>query len=281
MHELASRRQFLTVCATGATITVAGCTGESATDEDGVDDAQGTGDDTDDSGESTGSSDESDTATGDDSSSTGASDDGDDSTDATDDVVDVTDDDSDSTDGTDDDPVDEPDDPLEEYDPVDGGPSIGSLLTWDTSYTLEFEMRRINPTQFAGPGEQVAYDGDFHHTIETEDGAVEFYGFGDVGYYVYDGYCSRGELDDVEPHVLDPNRRPDAIFPEIEPAAQTTIDGESVYVYEIPASPANTFWYLEMDTGYPVRFDSQRITAEFDSWNQTSPISPPDMDCEE
>ncbi|MFP9060191.1 hypothetical protein ACLI4R_06630 [Natrialbaceae archaeon A-chndr2] len=281
MHELASRRRFLTVCATGGTIAVAGCTDESATDENGVGDTQVSGTIDGGSGGESGS-DEPATESGDDeSSSTESSDDGGDSTDATDDGADVTDDEADSPNGTDDDSVDETDDPLEEYDRVDGGPSIGSLLTWDTSYTLEFEMRRINPGQFAGPGEQVAYEGDFHHTIETESGDVEFYGFGDVGYYVHDGHCSRGDVDDIEPHALDPDRRPDAIFPETEPAAETTIDGESVYVYEMPASPANTFWYLEKDTGYPVRFDSERITAEFDSWNQTSPISPPDMECED
>ena len=41
--------------------------------------------------------------------------------------------------------------------------------------------------------------------------------------------------------------------------------------------------YLDTESGYPRRFDhgDGNGSIEFQSWGETDPISPPDMDCQE
>ncbi|TYT61080.1 hypothetical protein [Natrialba swarupiae] len=167
-----------------------------------------------------------------------------------------------------------------EYESIDGGPPIGELVEWADSYVIDIEMRRASAGDFEGTGRQVVHQGEFHYELSMDDGKLEIYQFDSTEYYVFGGHCREREPTEPDLHVLEPERRPGEVFPETEPIARTTIDGSDVYVYEMPASPENEYWYLSTSTGYPVRFRSQRVTAEFRSWDETESISPPEMECE-
>ncbi|WP_254864638.1 hypothetical protein [Halovivax gelatinilyticus] len=153
---------------------------------------------------------------------------------------------------------------------------LASALEWERSYVVEIEF------DGTGPGEltQTVHEGDTHVRLEFDHGqVVETYDVDGVTYEVLDGQCVvRSEADAVEeaPDVREPSGHPDA-----SPSETTTIDGETVYVFEIELDDAAARWYLSAETGYPVKLEASTFTATFHSWGETSAIDPPEMACQE
>ncbi|MEY7848655.1 hypothetical protein AB7C87_05570 [Natrarchaeobius sp. A-rgal3] len=262
MHVSTGRRRLLASCGAGVVFALAGCIETTIDDSSSAADdssADGSGDDAGD-GRTTESDGNDPEASSDDAGTESGAGGENGQSEAEDDAL--------SADGL-------------EYESIDGGPPIEEFVEWGDSYAIDIEMRRASAGDFEGTGSQVVNQGEFHYELSMDDGLLEIYQLDSTEYYVFGGHCREREPADPDLHVLDPERRPGEVFPETEPIARTTIDGSDVYVYEMPATPENEYWYLETSTGYPVRFRSQRVTADFHSWDETGPISPPEMECED
>lgn len=148
-------------------------------------------------------------------------------------------------------------------------------INWDASHAVDLdyldgEAEELTITQYQGNQHIVMSIGGMRGEVYRIDGTT---------YEILDGRCfirSAPELDGQIPEIDDPS--PSA--PDIESSERTTIDGESVYVFEMP-SEEGALWYISTETGYPVRFETPVYVARFHSWGETDPISPPEMSCQE
>ena len=249
------RRHLLKVLGTGMAAAVAGCIDGGEGDTDGDDGLFGDDGD-DDQGDPGGDS-------GDGDDDAGGDDDGD--GDAGDD------DDS----GLDEDV--HPSDVLDESD-LDG-------------FVAEIDLGQIDATQ-------TVYGRNAHLELDAGGVTTEHFEIDGDEYEVAPDGCqvrrdAASDLDLLFAVWLDPFRGFDpGDFSVID---RTTFDGEEVYVVEDP----NETWkmYVSAETGYRVKEDMGEMDPEadnptgglggeddsidFHSWNETSPIEPPDMDCEE
>ena len=151
---------------------------------------------------------------------------------------------------------------------------MSEVIEWDPSYAVDI----LFAGEQSGEVRLTVHEGDRHIVVDLGIEA-EVYDVDGVRYEVMSGRCfirENPEAEEQVPEVDGPRGDP----PEIEATETTTIDGESVYVFEMP-DEAEAIWYVSTSTGYPVRFETQSFTANFHSWGDTEPISPPDMDCQE
>lgn len=131
------------------------------------------------------------------------------------------------------------------------------------------------------PGQQVAHGSDFHITMDVGDVELEMYQVGNEAYEVNPDGCFVRSVNDSEIRELGIGFVPIEPFGAMDPAevpvvGTTTIDGESVYVAELDFSTT----YISAETGYRVREEGHVLTADFHSWGETDPISPPNVECQ-
>lgn len=151
---------------------------------------------------------------------------------------------------------------------------MSEVVEWDPSYAVDITFTG----EQSGEVRLTVHEGDTHIVMDLGIEAEAYEVDGDK-YEVMGGQCfirENPEAEEQVPEVDGPRGDP----PEIEVTETTTIEGESVYVFEMP-DEAEAIWYVSTSTGYPVRFQTQAFTADFHSWGDTEPISPPDMDCQE
>jgi len=162
-------------------------------------------------------------------------------------------------------------------------PRLGQAFTAADSYAVEARIesddRTIEMTgRFSG--------GNTYWMIEQDGPDVELYLVDDESYIVTEGQCVVGTIDDVDEDDIDPETvesGPEAT-PDVEATGRDTIDGETVYVYEVSAAEAEEFeetvtYYVLADSGYLRRVETASATWDFHSWNDVDPVERPDMDC--
>lgn len=166
----------------------------------------------------------------------------------------------------------------------------GELYSFEPNYAVEVEYSDPETGQ-SGTGTAKYHDGDYYMQIEPDgvDDTFEKYGIDDDTYLVINGadcYLNPGSgmepdanvesASDAETH----GRKPDE---DLTPAGTTEIDGEPVNVYEVSGDDIDGTLTLSVSvsTGYVRRVEGAWGTADFHSWGEIDPISPPDMDCQE
>lgn len=160
----------------------------------------------------------------------------------------------------------------------DQGAGSATTLNWNPSFVVEMELDSEGAPEIT----QTVHDGDTHVHAELATGEVlESYRIENETYSVIDGMCLLEEEPAAEDEAPDVEE-PDSLGVELTDLETTTIDGESVYIFEPDGDEdGDVTWYVSTETGYPVRFVAPNHTADFHSWGETEPISPPDMTCVE
>jgi hypothetical protein len=159
-----------------------------------------------------------------------------------------------------------------------GSNAFGETLKSESSYAFEGTADTGTST---GPIEGRIADGDFYLRIDPEDQeASEFYSVDGTQYVVSGGQCFiTGQDEDTAPARVKEDREENA---DVTPSGRETIDGQEVFVYEIPTGAGGTAtYYVSTDTGYPVRFESDDSELNFHSWGDVEAVEKPDMDCQE
>ncbi len=152
---------------------------------------------------------------------------------------------------------------------------LSDVTNWEPSYAVDIEYLEGEAEELT----QTVHEGDSHIVVDIGGMRAEAFRVDGESYEVVEGQCfirPNPEAEDQVPEVDDPST--DA--PDIESSETTTVDGESVYVFEMPSEEEAT-WYVSTETGYPVRFEAPVYIATFHSWGETDPISAPDMNCQE
>lgn len=151
---------------------------------------------------------------------------------------------------------------------------MDDVFSWTDSYVMDVEFTGDQ----AGGLTQTVHEGDSHITMDVGVEA-EAYEVDDVNYEVAAGQCiirSEPEASQQAPNVDNMQTG----VPAVEATEITTHEGTTVYVFELP-EPDNDIWYLDTETGYPTQLETTSFVARFHSWDETEPISPPDMNCQE
>jgi hypothetical protein len=159
-----------------------------------------------------------------------------------------------------------------------GSNAFGETIQSASSYAIEGTTSSGATT---GPIEGRIHEGDFYMLIEpTDDPASEFYSVDGTQYVVSGGQCFiTGQREDAAPARIDDDRE---AYADLSPSGRDTIDGQDVFVYDLPAEDGGSpTYYVSTETGYPVRFESNDSTFSFHSWGDVDPITAPDMECQE
>ncbi|MFP8958482.1 hypothetical protein ACLI4Y_17350 [Natrialbaceae archaeon A-CW3] len=240
--ETIPRRRYLTVLATGAIASLAGCTGGSD-DADGGDGSFLPDGDDEDPGDSNGQ---------------GAGDNGADEVGSGGDF---------SGDGF------TPGVDESELEELSEEVYFGDVIDYESSFVADLTLVA---TEMPGPAEgyQRVHGDDFHVYIEeTEE--IEMYGVDGDLYTIVMGHCSLESRDPEQGQYVPVDQSPGDEYVSLAAVGTTTVNGEEVYVFEHHA----TVEYLSTTTGYPVRSEWATGRADFHSWGDVDPISPPDMPC--
>lgn len=244
-----TRRGWLMLCGTGLSVGLAGCSSDQTDDGSSSDEPSDRSDD--ESTDGNGENGEGDTGDGD------SNGDADDETSDTGDGTDDTGDDTTNGDGE------------------TGAVLLSEILNWERSYVAEISFSGAQ----SGTMTQTVHGNDMHIVADFDGIQGESYSVDGKKYEIVGGQClirSDSEIEEQAPAVDDPS----GTAPDIEATETTTIDGEPVYLFEMP-SQEDARWYVSENTGYPVRFETEAFRVEFRSWGETEPISAPEMNCRE
>ena len=162
---------------------------------------------------------------------------------------------------------------------ADGSDEDGTGPSDDTghasSYVLEIDLHEAGAPEIS----QTYHEGDRYTRTEFGNGEViESYYVNGTSYGVVGGNCiitNDPAAENSVPDIEDPQ----GIQDRLERTETTTLDGDSVEVYEIPDEDAR--WYVSTETGYPVKLETEAATVTFHSWGETDPIEAPDGECTE
>jgi hypothetical protein len=124
---------------------------------------------------------------------------------------------------------------------------------------------------------------DSYWRFERADGRVtELYSVEGTDYVVSDDRCVEGVDRSVLPSGLtaekfQADRRANA---DVTPTGRETVDGETVWRYEIESGSETVTYDVATDTGYPRRVVAPTGVFTYHSWGGVDPIEPPDGPCE-
>ena len=260
------RRRVLYLAGVVGAGALAGCTdsGDGGDDDDGDEGStDGTGSSGGDDG-GTGSDAGDDDSSGDENSGGDGDDDG--SGDDTDGEENGDDGSGDDTDGEEngDDGIDSSED----------GPRLRDVFAFEQSYVMEFDSTDGTGTWTFHEGDSY-FEGTFGgerseiYRIRTDSGVDT--------YTVSGGQCFKTSVDFEQDDIFDPEE-PEADSEEYYASGTETVDGQEAYVFDVEGGT----YYVSVDTGYPLRFESQEgDVVTFHSWGETDPISPPEGECTE
>lgn len=131
------------------------------------------------------------------------------------------------------------------------------------------------------------YQDDHYHDIRLQGQSVEEYVVDGTEYVVTQGLCvtdpgaGNDPTSDLELVGTDPATHESAVAgnAEVTPVETTTLDGASVYVYEVTLDGVDTRYFVDVETGFLRRFEMQApegdIVVEYHSWGEVNPIDPP------
>jgi hypothetical protein len=131
------------------------------------------------------------------------------------------------------------------------------------------------------------FDGaDLYWRFETDQGVVETHRVGGDFYVVSDGQCFRNPgqefgVEGIEPQEFESSSEE---LPDAEPSGTTTIDGETMLVYEFESGAVDgvqgaATYYVSAETGYVRRVETGSGVLNFHSWGAVDPVTAPDMNC--
>ncbi len=134
------------------------------------------------------------------------------------------------------------------------------------------------------------YEDDIYYHVETQEQTVEVYEIDDETYVVFvdEDMCVKNPGEEMKPDSGgEGEANPDEYeadvndYPEITPKGTTTIDGETVYIFEITDEDTEmtVTYYVSVETGYIRRVETQDGVVDLHSWDDVDPVQPPDMDC--
>lgn len=148
-------------------------------------------------------------------------------------------------------------------------------INYDESYVMEIDLHEAGTPEIS----QTHHEEDYYTRTEFGNGEViESYYVDGESYAIVEGNCILTDDPAAENSIPD-IENPQGVHEQLEPTETTTIDGDSVEVYEHPEEDAR--WYVSTETGYPVRFEMPVATVTFHSWGDTEPIDAPDGACVE
>lgn len=160
-------------------------------------------------------------------------------------------------------------------------PRVGDLIRWEDSFVAEIS----GGSGMEGTAQTVRFSGsDVHYTANAEP-PIEVYKIDEETYVVTGERCLVG-TDQAPPNPA----RDGAVFTDEEsltneqadltPAGTGTIDGEEVYVYELPGGPDPSAIHVSAERGYLRRAEFGEVTVDYHTWGDVGPIEPPDMNCQ-
>ncbi len=181
----------------------------------------------------------------------------------------------------DDDDEDEPTDATVGSDGDDGhddtendadDPVLGDVLTLADSYVIDVEFAESDDRTVT----QTVHEDDWKIIAEVSGVKAEAYYVDGEHYELLDGECFS------RPESIAESQLPDLMkLREDQPAGTvvetTSLWGEDADVYEV--DDGDLRWYVNADSGRPMKAHSSGYTAEFHSWDDVEPISAPDKDC--
>lgn len=173
----------------------------------------------------------------------------------------------------------------------DGGNDAGAE---DVSLGDSFEMNEAFAFETERTGDQGGTlsgrfrDGNVYVEIQTEQGTSEFYNIDGDQYFVMNGgRCIRNPGENMSPDDggVNPEEYENDVqeYSDLSPTETTTIDGEEVYVFEIPGASdeGSLTYYVGVDSGNLRRVNSSGTVTNFHSWGDVEPVEAPDMECQD
>lgn len=154
-------------------------------------------------------------------------------------------------------------------------PTLGEVSAVETNHRFSMEI-----SNFMDQGGQATTEGrftgsDFALTVTSQGQSYQVYQVDGTAYFVAGGQClsgmgSGGANFDAE-EWSSQHDYPSHLgaLAELRPTGTTTIDGETMYVYEGDPGVARmgtVTYYVSAETGYVRRVESERVTAEFWDW---------------
>lgn len=169
-----------------------------------------------------------------------------------------------------------------------GGPTLGELeVAFENSFRFRVDYSDFDeqPSNMVVEGEWNA--GDVHSEMTYEGQTVEMYTVDGTTYVIAQGECL--SLDQLGGQIPDPetdewagtdDRQADIEnWSDLAPAGQTTIDGESVWIYAVDAGERGTeypvTYYLSTETGRLRRVEVQGVVVDYWDWGTVGPIDAP------
>ena len=128
---------------------------------------------------------------------------------------------------------------------------------------------------------------DLHLTMTAQGQTMELYYVGDTTYLKASGHCGPlssmgGETPELNPREwaeTESKEQQIEQWSDLEPSGRTTLDGESVWVYEFTGTSEGTqydfTYYISANTGRVRRVEVQGIVIEYWDWGKVGPISAP------
>lgn len=159
-----------------------------------------------------------------------------------------------------------------ELEEVSGDVYFADVIDYESSFVADLWLTSPDPAT----GFQKVHGEDFYVYIDGSE-EIEMYGVDGDLYTVVMGYCDLERRDPEEAQYVPVDQSRDDEYAPLPAAGTTTIHGEQVYVFEHHI----TTEYLSTTTGYPVRSEWPTGRADYHSWGEVEPISPPDRPCEE
>ena len=163
------------------------------------------------------------------------------------------------------------------------GPALGENFTWESSFVAEMT---VETPEMGEASTTVRFNsGDFHQTVESNQGTFDIYRVDGDLYMVQQGEtCIKnpGQMPATESGV-DPGNQDSVAenYPDLTPEGRETIDGEEMYVYEAQSDGQTMTWYVSVESGYLRRVEFDQGTVDYHSWGEVGPIEKPDMECQE
>ena len=168
------------------------------------------------------------------------------------------------------------------------GPTLGEVVVgFESNYRFRVDYSDFEEQATNMIVEGTWNGGDMHMEMTYEGQTMEMYHVGGTTYMVAQGECISldqmgGQIPDMntdewastedqQTHVED--------WSDLSPSGQTTIDGESVWIFSVEAGErGNEYpltYYVSADSGYLRRVEVQGLVIDYWDWGNVGPIDAP------
>jgi hypothetical protein len=162
----------------------------------------------------------------------------------------------------------------------DDGDAFGDVLQFESAFVMEGYIEQED-----GPRNEITVrvnGNDTHWRLESDGKSSEIYSVDGDNYIVSGEECllNRGAGPD-QGFTAQQFEEDRSAEDDVTPTGQETIDGTDVLVYEIASDEDDVTYYLDAETGYPVRVETSNGAFDFSSWGDVEPIGTPAMECQD